>query len=299
MENEAIAQTVDQVVQETVSQPLLIQGGITSAVIIAVLIAMRFALVHFVKGGTKILNKDQRRWINRINNGTSIAVVIALILIWAPQLHTFALSLTAVAVAVVLTTKELLMCLTGGFLRASTGSFDIGDWITVEGITGEVMRITAMTTTIEKIDVKGLSYQYTGESVQIPNSRFLTVNVENANFVKNYIYHEFSVTVQHNDIDPNRMMAKIEEITRACYAPLRDDAAAFNRRIEMKAAFDFADPEPQFFLKTNDTGLKVISIRLFLPTRAAFATATEITRKFLTFVYEEREKQKQDNGETG
>ena len=290
MENDTIKEAVEVAVNEAVSQHLFIQGGVTTVVIIVTLMILRFGLVHFVKGKTEILNKDQRRWINRINNGTSIAILIGLILIWAPQLQTFALSLTALAVAFVVTTKELLMCLTGGFLRASTKPFDIGDWITVDGITGEVMKITTMTTMIEHIDTKGKSYQFTGETIQIPNSRFLTTNVENAHFIKSHGYHDFPVTVQFTDVDPSKSMIKLKKITEQYFAPFRDESVKFNKHIERKTAVKFADPEPQFHLKTTDVGHNLFTVRLFVPTREALKIGTQITHDFLSFIHQERLK---------
>ncbi|HPF45282.1 MAG: mechanosensitive ion channel family protein [Alphaproteobacteria bacterium] len=290
MENETINKAVEEAVYQAMNQPLFIQRGITTVILIISLLILRFVLVHFIRKKAKILNKDQRQWINRINNGISISIIVALILIWAPQLHTFALSLTAVAVAVVLITKELLMCLTGGFLRASSHPFGIGDWITVDGVTGEVMKITTMTTLIEQIDAKGQSYQFTGKTMQIPNSRFLTVNVENANFNKRYVYHDVPIMVQFMDVDPSVLMKQLKNITEKYYAPYSVEAAKFKDRIEIKAGVEFADIEPQFFLKTTDVGHNLFTVRIFVPTLEALKTGTLITHDFLSFVHQQRVK---------
>ncbi len=297
MQDEDISEVVGQAIFEVVNKHLFIQGGITSLVVIATLIALRFVLVRITRGKREILDTEQRRWINRINNITTISIIFVLTMIWAPQLQTFALSLTAVAVAVVLITKELLMCLTGGFFRASTKPFDIGDWIVIDGgVTGEVMRVNAMTTRIEEIDVKEQSYQFTGKSIHIPNSRFLTVNVENANFIKSYIYYDVSITVPSADLDPAILMEKLREITEVYYAPFREAAIKFNRKIERKMAVDFADPEPQFFLKSTDIGNNVFLIKMFLPTQKALQTSSNITQDFLSFVYREKDKKERQTG---
>jgi|AntRauTorckE6833_2_1112554.scaffolds.fasta_scaffold09257_5 small-conductance mechanosensitive channel len=288
----SVQQAVTQTAAESAGNESLFVSSMLSAVVaVVILLVLRYLLVRVVKGKAEILVRDQRRWINRINNATTVIVLISLVFIWAPQLHTFALSLTAVAVAVVLTTKELLMCLTGGFLRAGTKPFDIGDWITVDNLTGEVMAITTMTTLIEEIDTTK-TYQFTGRTVQIPNSKFLSNNVENSNFIKYYVYYDFQINVQIADLDPARLMAKLEDITKKYFAPFHEGAVKFNKKVERKAAVDFADPDPQFFLKTTDAGHAVFTVRFFIPTQKAAETGAAITRDFLSYVYNQRRKTK-------
>ncbi len=282
----ALAET--EVVLESPAGDYLVAGMIETAALIAVILALRFFLIRLIRRNTEILNKDQRRQINRVNNGATVLILVCLVFIWAPQLHTFVLSLTAVAVAIVLTTKEILMCLTGGFLRATTKPFDVGDWITVDGATGEVMRITQLATLMEEIDTVGKSYQFTGRTVQIPNSKFLTANVENANFIKSHIYLDVPVAVQFTDVDPAKMMRELEKVTEKHFAPFREEAVKFNRRIEKKAAVDFADPEPHFSLRTTDLGHYVFTARLFVPTRQAAQIGAEITKDFLHAVHRAR-----------
>ncbi len=285
-----IEHAIEAAVEDAITGNILVTGAVTTAVVTGALLILRFFLVRAIKGKAEILDKDQRRWINRINNATTILILICLVFIWAPQLHTFALSLTAVAVAVVLTTKELLMCLTGGFLRATSKPFDIGDWITVDGLTGEVMKITAMTTMVEEIDVVGKTYQFTGRTIQIPNSKFLTVNVENANFIKSHIYYDVPIAVQYAELDPAKLRAELENITEKHFAPLREDAVKFNKRVERKAAVDFADPEPQFFVKTTELGHNIFTVRMFVPTQQAARISAEITQDFLSYIHKARKR---------
>ena len=91
------------------------QELLTSVIFIAFLWSLQVLLIRMVRGKKEVLSKDQRRWINLIKNGIIVSVLLALVLIWAPQLQTFALSLTAFAVALVVATKEMILCIKLGF----------------------------------------------------------------------------------------------------------------------------------------------------------------------------------------
>lgn len=281
----------------TFSQMPWAQNTMTSIIVFLFLVLLRTLLVHLIKRKSEILDKDQRRWINRINNTTTVFIFVALVLIWAPQLQTFALSLTAVAVAIVLITKELLMCLTGGFLRASSKPFEVGDWITVDGLSGEVMKISATMTLLEKVETDHGNYDHTGETIQIPNSRFLTANVENLNFIKKYVYHTFVITVQFAELDPDHLKRHLGSLLESATTPLMPEAKSFNKKVERKTAIDFAEIEPLIRLKTSDLGHYRFHVRIFVPTIKATEIEDEITLAFLKYCYDRRAEQEKEKQE--
>ena len=273
---------------------------VTLGVIIC-LVALRLFLVKMIKRRHQILDKAQRRWISRINNTTIILGFIIVIFIWAPQLHTFALSLTAVAVAIVITTKEILMCLTGGFLRAAMKPFEIGHWISIDGLTGEVMSINALGTVIQEVDTETKTYQFTGRTIEVPNSKFLSMRVQNLNFFKNYMYHDIAVAIQQDSVNPVLLLEKLEEISIKHFEPFQKEALAFNRKVERKSAIDFADPNPQVLIKTTDLGHYIFTAKIFLPTLKAAIVDTQIKKEFLSFVQDhkkEKENQKKEESDS-
>jgi len=289
---------LENILNEIASNQFLILGILSTLATIIVILIIRFFLVRLVKGKAEILDREQRRWINRINNTASILAFIGFVFIWAPQIQTIALSLTAVAVAVVIVTKELLMCLTGGFLRATTKPFDVGDWITVDSITGEVVRITAFSTLVQEIDDTQKTYEYTGRTIQIPNSKFLTASVHNSHFTKNYLHHNLPITIQFNDLDPEPLMTELEKITEKHFAPYRDESLKFNKRVEKKTGLDFPDSEPRITIKTTDFGHYVFLISFYVPTDKANIISSDITREFLTFAHKIRQENESIQKET-
>lgn len=282
-------ENITKLIDNAVTQTPWVQNSVTSLFVIIAFVILRTIIVHFIKRKTEILDKDQRRWINRINNTTSIMIFIGLVLLWAPQLQTFALSLTAVAVAIVLTTKELLMCLTGGFLRASSKPFEVGDWVTIDNVSGEVMQITATMTLIEKLDIVYGTYDHTGETIQIPNSRFLTANVENLNFIKEYIYHTFHITIPLTDLNPEEIQTQLSAITGKAVEPFIKKAIEFNKTVERKTGIDFADAHPHINLKTTDLGHYKFLIRVFIPIHKVSEIESAITLPILKYCYDLRQ----------
>ncbi|MDB2414871.1 mechanosensitive ion channel [Rickettsiales bacterium] len=281
-----IADALESAINEAVTEPFIVQAVVASILVVICVFLLRYFLTRYIKSKAEILDKNSRRWLNRVNNASVFATIFSLIFIWGPEIQNIALSLTAVAVAVVLITKELLMCLTGGFLYATTKPFDVGDWITIDNTTGEVTKITPLVSVIEEVDSLNKTYQYTGKTIQIPNSRFLSIVVENGNFLKDYIYCDVPITIQYADLDPGVLMGELKSIAERYYAPFHEESEKFIKKVERKTALNFSDPEPQYFLRTTDVGHNIFTARLLIPTKKAVQISSDITKDFLKTAYD-------------
>jgi small-conductance mechanosensitive channel len=269
----------------------------TSLILIAAIAILRRFLIKYVRKDDEIMSKDQRRWVIRIKNASVGVMLVGLILIWAPQLHTFALSITAFAVALVVATKEMILCLTGAFMRATSSSFKVGEWITIDGVTGEVVDLDAFSFRLQEVDMAGKTYQFTGRTITIPNSKLFTNNVENANFFKAYIFEDVRVGVQFTDIDPAVALSIFKDVSVKYYEPYAKDAAAFNKKIRKRAGIDVGSPDPVFDLTTSELGHYQFHGRFFLPTNLASNVGVDITQEFLSKIHHMRIKSKEHAAE--
>jgi small-conductance mechanosensitive channel len=251
---------------------------------------IRSLLIRYIRKDSEVLDKDQRRWTIRIKNAAVIAIAVGLILIWAPQLQTLAISIAAFAVALVVATKEMILCLTGAIMRATSKPFKAGDWITVDGVTGEVIDMDAFSFQLQEVDMTGKTFQFTGRTITVPNAKLFTTNIENANFFKVYMYEEVRVAVQYNDINPQDALNALKEIAEKHFAPYRDDALAFNRKVRRRAGVDIGNGEPSFDLTTSELGHYQFHARVFVPTSIAAQTGADISKDFLTEIYNLRQK---------
>lgn len=275
----------------------------TSLLLAIAILTTRGFLIRYVRKDAEILAKEQRRWIIRIKNTSAILLFIGLVLIWAPQLHTFALSITAFAVALVVATKEMILCLTGAIMRATSQPFRVGEWVTIDGVTGEVIDLDAFAFRLQEVDMEGKTYQFTGRTITIPNSKLFTSNVENSNFFKAYIFEDVRVAVQYEEVDPAIAMNALRLIAEKHFAPYREDSTAFNRKIRRRAGIDIGSAEPVFDLVTSELGHYQFHVRFFLPTSAATETGARVSEEFLSHIYKLRQenaaKKEEEESEAG
>jgi small-conductance mechanosensitive channel len=267
-----------------------VHAFLTSILLVATLFVTRQMLARAVKrqSSSDFLSKDQRRWLSLVKNSTLIIAVFGLILIWAPQLQAVALSLTAVAVALVVATKEMILCLTGAFMRVTATPFRIGDWVTVDSATGEVVDINIFSFRIQEIDIEGKTYRPTGKIIEIPNGKLFTSNVERLTFVKKYVYLDIPVTVPGSDFSPDEVLSSINAIVEGHYAPFAEEARKYNRNFEKKAGLDIPDPDPVVSLRTTDSGNVIYTVRAFVPTEQAGAFYRAVAKDILGYLYKEK-----------
>ena len=253
---------------------------LASFLLLLLLWIARRIVVRSIRTRSDLAPHDQRRLVTSTRNVFLILLLVGLVFIWAPQLRTFALSLTAVAVAIVVATKELILCLSGAVLRATTRAFAVGDWIEVGENRGEVTDHTVLATTLQEFGTGPHAYTPTGRAITVPNSLLLTATVRNLTALRDYTYHRFAVTI--DPIPPlERTHDLVSEIVQRHYAPFREDANRANAAIERRTHSDLPDPAPVVRFRTSDLGKLRAEITFFCPSREAERLESEITLELL------------------
>ncbi len=120
---------------------LLTHKFLFSLLIFLLIVLVRRFTLSRIRGDDAFVSEDQRKWMSRTKNGSFILLMLLLFTLWQSEINQFALSVTAIAVAIVVASKEIILCFTGSIQRASSRSFRIGDWIEVGSICGERLRI--------------------------------------------------------------------------------------------------------------------------------------------------------------
>lgn len=259
---------------------LLVHKGLFSALIIAVVLIIRRITLSQIRGDVAFLSEDQRNWMSRTKNGTFAIIVVTLFILWQSEISEFALSLTAIAVAIVVASKEIILCFTGSIQRASSRSFRIGDWIEVGKISGEVIEHNLMATVIQEIDLYHGQYHYTGKTATLPNSMFFTYPVKNLNFMKRYVYHDFSIVVKEF-VNLYPLIPGLIKQIEAHSEDFIEVARRYNAVIERHAGVDLPGSEPHIHVTSGATGEQVVHFMIFCPTEQASHLEQEIRRDFM------------------
>ncbi|SDY94462.1 mechanosensitive ion channel family protein [Citreimonas salinaria] len=261
---------------------------VASILLLFVLWVARMIVVKLIRLRSDLPPHVLRRWIATSRNVFLFLLLLGLVLIWAPQLRTFALSLAAVAVAIVVATKEMILCLSGSLMRASTRAFAVGDWIEVSGVRGEVVDHTLLGTTIQEFQPN--SFHYTGRTTVVPNSVFFTAPIRNLTVVRDYTFHSFAITTEA-DIDLPSHEPQIASIVERHYGPLREEAERANARIERRSGVDILDPESRIRFSTTDLGKARVTVSLFCPTRLAETLEDAIMREVMVLFHAARKQE--------
>jgi len=235
----------------------------------AILIAAAFAVKL---GASKLLSREKfetdyrRRMLSNLRNALFFILLFGVALIWAPALRTFALSLTAFAVALILATKELILCLSGATLKATSRSMRVGDWIEISGFRGEVVDQNVMSTTLQELGKGDEAHEFTGRTVILPNSIFLTTPVHNEQFYKRYLFHRIHMVVESS--------APVEDIAQAMMKAIENEttnglelAKRYRSLIEKKAEIALPGAAPEYRIAFKDDGKVKITVTAFLPTQ--------------------------------
>ncbi|MGX9416385.1 mechanosensitive ion channel family protein [Vibrio sp. RC27] len=254
---------------------------LSSILLIIYILIIRRVLLNRIRGDVAFLSEKQRKWMSRTKNSVSLLIIFVTFLIWRTEINHFALSVTAIAVAIVLASKEIILCFTGSIQRASSRSFVIGDWIEVGTLCGEVIEHNLMATTIQELDVSRGFYHYTGKTATLPNSMFFSFPVKNLNFMKRYVYHSFDIVIpRFVNLYPIIPTLK-EQIDQHC-EDFIEVAKRYNSVVERHAGVDLPGPEPLVRIDNGEHGEQVLYFMLFCPTERAGELEQLIRADFMT-----------------
>lgn len=252
---------------------------LTLLIVLTVVLVKRLVL-SLIRGDVSFLTEEQRKWMSRTKNGAFVATSLILFLLWKSEISQFALSVTAIAIAIVVASKEIILCFTGSIQRASSRSFRMGDWIEVGKLCGEVIEHNMMATVIQEIDLQHGQYHYTGKTATLPNSMFFTYPVKNLNFMKRYVFHNFTIIVPRF-VNLYPLLPIMYQRMETHFAHFIDVARRYNNMIEKHAGVDLPSAEPHIEISSAGAGEQVVHFMIFCPTDKANHLEQLIRKDFM------------------
>jgi small-conductance mechanosensitive channel len=250
--------------------------------LITMIVVLRLLLIRMVRGRSEMISESQRRGISAIKNLSWLLIFTVLLLVWFSEIRNFALSIAAVAIAIVIATKELILCISGALLKTTSGTFTVGDWIEIGEVRGEVIEYNLFATTIQEIEPAN-RYDFTGKRIVVPNSLFLTTHVKNLNFMKRYVFHRFTVT-SHERFSASAMQRMILRQLEKYSEHFIEVARRYNNMLRTRAGIELPCSEPQVRFSSNREGRTEITITLFCPTREALDIEQRLMLHIIDFI---------------
>src|SRR5579884_2748297 len=258
----------------------LLPDIVKSLVLLIILLTVRVILMRAITRSQALSLETRRRWVLTIRNSMAVIFVMGLIFIWGHELSTFAVSLVAIAVALVLATKELILCLSGTVLRAGTNSYTLGDRIEIGTTRGNVIDQNLLTTTVLEIGPGHQSSQYTGRAVIFPNSLLLSQPLINETYMKDFLVHVMTIPLQLAD-DWQAAEKRLLEIAADECRPFMDDAVQHMKQLEGKAWLDTPSVQPRVTLQLPEPGRINLLLRFPAPSHRTARVEQAIMRRFL------------------
>lgn len=263
----------------------LIANLIASVFLITIVLIGKYSTIHLFSTW-KLDDKDaKRRWVVHTRNLSLFLLLLGLTIIWASEIRTLAFSIVAVAAALVIGTKEILSCFLGGILKVSNRLFEVGDRIEIAGQRGDVLDHTFLVTTIYEVGHQGTTEKYTGRTIKIPNSLFLTNALINETNSDRYGLFTIRVIIAGGSgwQKAEQLLLKIaNEETQQYLKPVRSTLS----RIERREGFEVPGAQPKVFISTTERGGVLLHLRV--PIRYEYKGKVEqaILRRFAEAFYE-------------
>ncbi|HRK38907.1 MAG TPA: mechanosensitive ion channel family protein [Burkholderiaceae bacterium] len=180
------------------------------------------------------------------------AATLIIVAVWASTIAGFALSVAAVAAAILVVSKELVMCVLGYLYVTLVRPYKIGDVIEFSHLHGRVVDIDMFATTLVELDRAG---QRTGKVAEFPNGLLLSQPLINSSPNGTYALHAIRIPMPARlSHDLSRIEATALAAADRATADWRDDAMAHFRKAseesfialpsgQSKVSWDFSKPE--------------------------------------------------------
>jgi small-conductance mechanosensitive channel len=222
----------------------------SSVILILSVLALRSLLGRFIRRSVAA-TELRRKWLVQSRNGLLLLLILGLVLIWGEELRTLALSIVAIAVALVIATKELILCVIGTLLKTASNSFELGDRIQVKDFRGDVIDQNLLATTIMEVGPGKITHQRTGRTMVIPNAMFVTEPVINESFTHDYVFHVFTIPFKREDDWRGAQLAFLESANRHC-APYLEEVRKHMNRIGIKRGLEVPSVDPRVTIQVPD-----------------------------------------------
>ena len=205
----------------------------------------------------QLSSADKKFLTKKVNQYLNYFALLVLFPVWFSHLQVFFVSLFAVAAAIVIAFKELIMCLTGGLLVKNSKPFRVGQRIEINHIRGFVLESSWLVTKVLEIGPEKHSQQTTGDIISIPNSMMLSNHVKNESYFNDYTIKSYQFRVNINDNLAELEHRLLSECNKICSSYIGSAQKSISKFCD-REGIAIPSVEPRIKIVFDDSGEKVI-----------------------------------------
>jgi len=259
--------------------------GLTSLLLLLSLLILRTLIVRAIAKNPTLSMEAKRRWVVSVRNTMVFLLLVGLVVIWAHELQAFGLSLVALAAALVLATKELILCWSGAALRIGGKVYSVGDRIQIAGHRGVVLDHDIFATKLLEIGPGQASHLYTGRVTVFPNSLLFTNTLVKENPSQEYGLYILVIPLSDKD-DWRDAERHLLDAAKAECTPFMEEAGRQMKLLEQTNLLEAPSPEPRVTIQLSEPERVHLVLRFPAPDRGRSRIEQAILRRYLTAVSE-------------
>ena len=191
-----------------------------------------------------------------MRNMIFLIAIIMIILVWLRPQQNMAVIIGLAVAGIILASQSSIGAFSGYLLIVSTNIYGIGDRISVNNVTGDVMDIGFMRTTIMEVGQWVKADQYTGRIVTISNKTLFDNPVYNYTRHWGYLWDEIMIPVTYND-DWQRAADIMLEHGNKYTAELQEDAEAKLEKLVDRFPLKQTKVEPAIYFVMTDNWIEI------------------------------------------
>lgn len=191
-----------------------------------------------------------------VKNLILACAMVALSIIWASKIAGVALSVAAVAGAMLIVSKDFLASLLGTAVFTITRPYRVGDFIEIGGVSGRVVDTSMLNTTVADTSEGNL---ITGANIILPHAMLLSMPVRNLTATGEYVLRLLPVSVLHRDL--MRCEPLLLKAAQEVCGEWVDEASRHLKLMESRELIDLPSGNPRVIMDLSKHEHAVLTLR--------------------------------------
>jgi small-conductance mechanosensitive channel len=222
-----------------------------------------------------------------MRNMIFVVAIIMIILVWLRPQQNLTVVIGLAVAGIILASQSAISSFSGYLLIISTNIYGIGDRISINNVTGDVMDIGFMRTTIMEIGQWVKADQYTGRVVTISNKALFDNPVFNYTRHWGYLWDEIMIPVTYTS-DWRRTADIMLDVGNKYTAQLQEDAEAKLVKLIDRFPLKQTKVEPTIYFVMTDNWIEItITLRFVMDAQEGRKVKAQLNRELLQQFEEE------------